>query len=441
MPSSLEAERALLGGILMDPSVMDALVKTIEARHFFGDVNRKIWEAIHALWVAGKPIDLLLLAAQLERRGQLERIGGNEPLMEIANAAVSAAGLTHYADILRSLSLRRDIILSAAAIQEDAFTHVGDAHELADRVGSKLMDLVRPESRRQAQPLKAGLKEAVSHLERISKSGWLGLPTGLTDLDNITGGMQAGDLIVLAARPSMGKTALALGVAVHAAKEGRKVRIVSLEMSLEQVAMRLLSMQGGVSLQQLSRSRLDAAGWKAVADADSELCGLPIMIDDGDASIQSVRHDARRAIADKSAGLDLLIVDYLGLLSTAERHDNREQTVASMSRALKLLAKELSIPVLLVCQLNRAVESRIDKRPHLSDLRESGAIEQDADMIWFIYRDEVYNPNTTDKGTAEIGVAKHRNGPIGIIKVQFDAASTNFKNLYRRQNSDADETY
>jgi replicative DNA helicase len=434
-PQEIQAEQAVLGGLMLAPEALDAVTDVLAEEDFYRHDHRLLFRAICDLARKGRPVDLVTMREWFDAGDLMERVGGLAYLSELTATTPSAANIGAYALIVREKALLRELIQAGTEI-----INVGHQpgnipiREVLDRAEERVFELSEHSSRggKDYVPLRDALRDAFAVLqERYEAQGDVtGLPTGFVDLDQITAGLQPTDLIILAARPSQGKTALALNIAEHAAVRAHKgVLVFSMEMSYSQLAFRLISSLGRVDAQRIRNGQLDEDDWQRVTKAIRTFQGAKLFIDDTPAlNPLELRGRARRLKRQHDIGL--VVVDYLQLMQVDGNIDNRATEIAEISRSLKALAKELQVPVLALSQLNRALESRTDKRPVMSDLRESGGIEQDADVIMFIYRDEVYNKDREDnKGLAEIILAKQRNGPTGVVTLRFNGANTRFDNL------------
>ncbi len=434
-PHSIEAEQAVLGGLLLDTNAWDQVADAINEQDFYRPDHRLIFEAIGALAGAGKPCDVVTVSEQLERTGKLEEVGGLAYLSSLARDTPTAANVRAYADIVRERSLLRQLIRAGTDIASAVFNNDGEtARELVDRAEQKVFEIAEQgfRGRQGVVAVRSLLPQIIDQIDEwhANPDKLRGLPTGFTDFDKITGGLRPGDLVIVAGRPSMGKTTLAVNMAEYAAvHQGTKasVAIFSMEMPSEQVITRMLSSLGGVPLGSLRSGRISDDDWVRITSATSQLSEAKIFVDETPALTPTeLRARARRV--KREHGLDLVLVDYLQLMTVPGTKENRATEIGEISRGLKVLAKELAVPVIALSQLNRAVEQREHKKPVMSDLRESGAIEQDADMILLIYREEVYDKNTTKKGIAEIELVKHRNGEIGTFLLTFQGQYTRFAN-------------
>jgi replicative DNA helicase len=393
----------------------------IRPEDFYREKHGWIYDTVLALHERREPIDFLTVCDELERREQLDQVGGTAFITALVNAVPTSIHAEHYARIVERTATRRRLIDAAGQIAALAYQEADDVDEVVDRAEQVLFGVSERRISRELVPIKQVLSEYYDRVEYLTRhrGEMIGIPTGFGDIDKLLGGLQRSDMIILAARPSVGKTSLALGFAHNAAKKhDRRVAFFSLEMSNEQVVQRLISAETGINAQRLRRGEIEPDEWGRFAKATSDLAESRFYIDDTPGvSALELRTKARRLHAE--VGVDLIVVDYLQLMRGDYRSENRVQEISSISRALKALARELNVPVLALSQLSRGVESRTDKRPILSDLRESGALEQDADVVMFIYRDEMYNENTERPNLADIIVAKHRNGPTGMVSLYF----------------------
>ncbi len=432
-PQSIEAEQSVLGGLLLDNQSWDRIADILTPDDFYRREHRLIFNAVSSLCEENSPADVVTVSEWLERSGELEHAGGLAYLGSLANNTPSAANIVAYAAIVRENSVMRELVRAAGEISTAAYTPEGrSATELLDYAEKRIFDISEKGHRRgEFQPLNTLLSKAVDRIDELfrSKSSITGVPTGFTDLDDMTSGLQRSDLVIIAGRPSMGKTSLAMNIAENAAV-GHKipVAVFSMEMPGTQLALRMMASLGRINAHRVRTGKLDDDDWPRLTSAVSLLNEAPIFIDDSPGlTPMELRARARRL--KREHGLGLIIIDYLQLMTSTERtEENRATEISNITRALKGLAKELDLPVIAMSQLNRSVESRTDKRPVMSDLRESGAIEQDADVIFFIYRDEVYNKESPVKGTADIIIGKQRNGPIGEVRLTFLGEYTRFEN-------------
>ena len=431
-PQSIEAEESILSTILLDNSTLLDVLEILSPEDFYRTAHQKIFSAVADLFAKAEPVDLVTLTNLLRDNDQLEEIGGAAYLARLVDSVPSAINIQHYARIVRDKSSLRRLIARANEITRQCYEGGGDLDEVIDFAEGAIFEISENKNRTAFHPLNKIIESNIDALEERQGNRALvtGVPTGFSRLDHMTSGLQGGDLIILAARPSMGKTALALNMARNAAIEGNvQVAVFSLEMSKEQLSMRMLCAEARVDSSRLRGGFLNPEDWNRITDAAGVLSEIPVFIDDSpDISATSIRTKSRRLKLDK--GLGLVIVDYLQLMKGRTSTERRDLEISEISRSLKLLAKELGVPVVALSQLNRKLEERSDKRPQLSDLRESGALEQDADVVAFIYRDEVYNKdeNNPNRGTAEIILAKQRNGPTGVVPLTFLNAYTRFEN-------------
>lgn len=433
-PHDLDAEASLLSAIFINNNTLLDLVEILSPDDFYKGAHKKIFQVIIELAAKQEPADLVTVANGLKEKDELENIGGAAYLAGISDAAPVAVNAIHYARIIRGKAGLRQLIDASSKIIEECLEDKGDFKDILDSAESSIFKLSEKKSSRSFQSLGELINLNIDKLEeQQGKEGGLsGLSTGYPRLNRITSGLQGSDLIILAARPSMGKTAFAMNIARNVALEERKpVAIFSLEMSNEQLSMRLLTSEARIDSNRLRTGFISQEDWQNATDAAGILNEMPIFIDDSpNITVMDIRAKARR-LYQKHGELGLIIIDYLQLMKVPFRADRRDLEIAEISRSLKALAKELNIPVMALSQLNRMLEQRADKRPMMSDLRESGALEQDADIIAFIYRDEVYNkePDNPKKGTAEIIVAKNRNGSIGTALMHFHGQYTRFEEL------------
>ncbi len=427
-PQNIEAEEAVLGGLLIDSDTIIRVSTVLKPGDFYREKNGWIFGAALALHERHEPIDFLTVCDELERKGQLDEVGGPAFLTGLINVVPTSIHIEHYATIVQRAAIRRRLIEAAGQIAALAYKEEDDVDEVVDRAEQVVFAVSSARLSRSVVPLRSAVSDYYDRVEYLNKhkGQMIGLPTRFARLDEILGGMQRSDMIVLAARPSMGKTSLALNIAHTAARKfGQRVLAFSLEMASEQVVERLTSAEAGIDSQRLRRGEIADDEWGRFITTTSNLSELAFFIDDTPAiSVLEMRTKARRLHAE--VGLDLIIVDYLQLMRGEGRHENRQQEVSAISRGIKALARELNIPILALSQLSRGVEARSDKRPILSDLRESGSIEQDADVVLFIYRDEVYNENTERRGIADILIAKHRHGPTGSVPLLFRGPTASF---------------
>nr|ABL97746.1 DnaB helicase [uncultured marine bacterium EB0_41B09] len=437
-PHSIEAEQSILGGLLIDNKAIDRIAGQVSASDFYRNDHRIIFTHISKLIDNNDPADIVTVAESLEQNAELTKVGGVAYLGLVAENTPTASNITGYAKIVRERSIMRNLVEVGSDIVESAFSPQGkDAQQLLDESESKIFQIADAGTSEKLGfiDIKELLPKAAQRIDDLYQlddpNGVTGVPSGYSDLDQKTAGLQPGDLIIIAGRPSMGKTSLALNIAEHVGMEaGLPVAIFSMEMGAAQLTMRLLGSVGKLDQHKMRIGQLEDEDWPKLTNALGVLNEAPIFIDEGSAlNSYEVRARARR-LHRQQGKLGLIVIDYIQLMSSANEQstENRATEVSEISRSLKALAKELNVPVVALSQLNRSVESRPDKRPMMSDLRESGAIEQDADVIMFIYRDEVYNPETAEKGVAEILLSKQRNGPTGTVKLTFLGQYTRFEN-------------
>ncbi len=436
-PHSTEAEQALLGGLLIDNSAWDRIAGVVHEHDFYREDHRRIYAAIHSQIEASRPADVLTVSEALRQQGLLEAMGGMAYLATLANSTPSSANIKRYGDIVRERSVMRSLAQIGTEIADSAYSPAGrDARVLLDEAEAKIFKIAEEGSKsdqgfQQLNPILTQVLERIDMLySRDNKDDVTGIPTGFSDLDKDTSGLQPGDLVIVAGRPSMGKTAFALNIAEHVGLEkGLPVAVFSMEMGSTQLAMRLIGSVGRLDQHRMRTGKLENEDWQRLTHAVGRLSEAPIFIDES-AALNSLDLRARaRRLHRQCGSLGLIVVDYLQLMSANGQGENRATEISEISRSLKALAKELSVPVVALSQLNRSLEQRPNRRPVMSDLRESGAIEQDADLILFIYRDEVYHPDSPDKGTAEIIIGKQRNGPIGTVRLTFLGQHTRFQNF------------
>ncbi|MDD5144720.1 MAG: replicative DNA helicase [Candidatus Pacebacteria bacterium] len=434
-PQSIEAEKSLLGCIMLDKNSLIKVVDFIAPEDFYRNTHKEIYFACRELFERNDPIDLLSVANRLKDKEKLEEVGGNSYLTELINCVPTATNIFNYAKIVQKKRILRDLINAGTEVAALGYDEAEDPEVLMDSAEKKIFSIAQKGLSQVFLPIKSTLGEAFERIDRLSKNtgGLRGVPSGFTQLDNMLSGFQPSDLIILAARPSIGKSALAMNIASHIAiNEKKPVGIFSLEMSKDQLVDRLIADQSGIDMWKIRTGKLSAEGdendFSRIQHALGILSEAPIYIDDsGSSNILQMRALARRLQADK--GLGLIIVDYLQLMEPRNTLASIVQQMTEISRSLKALAKEINVPVLALSQLSRAVEQRTPQIPRLSDLRETGAIEQDADVVLFIYREDRYRPDTPRKGIADIIVAKHRNGPVGKIELYFDETRVCFRNL------------
>ncbi len=440
-PQSIEAEESVIGGVLLDNAAMDRVLESIGPDDFYRESHRKIMRAMIELNQRGEPVDLVTLSETLKARGELQDIGGAMYLAELAEKVPTAANVAYYARILREKAILRSLIQTTTEIATRAYEPNAQIDRFLDEAEHKIFAI----SERKVQPtffrIRDIMVDSLKAIEQMYERRELvtGVPTGFIDLDRMTAGLQPAELIVIAGRPSMGKTAFALNIAQYAAVNARVgVAVFSLEMSKEQLVLRLLCSEARVDQSKVRTGHAAERDFPKIAMAASRLSDAPIYIDDTAAlSVLELRAKARRLKRDRDSKLGLIIIDYLQLMRAHERTDSREQEISGISRSLKALAKELNVPVVALAQLNRQVETRADKHPVMADLRESGAIEQDADVIAFLYRPVVYDKSAEERA-AEVIIAKQRNGPVGHVDLTFMSEYTRFENRTQEEVSFAE---
>lgn len=439
-PHSLEAEQSVLGGLMLDDQAWFDLIEVVAATDFYRTPHQIIFDAMNELASDDAPLDAVTVSERLSSKGLLEKAGGISYLAELAESTPGASNVLAYGKIVRERSVLRQLIGAANQIADSAFTPDGRDTDTLLELAEQSVFQIAENRLKDSGPEKVAplLIKAVEKVEFLhgSKGALTGLPSGFTDLDRMTTGWQGSDLVIVAARPSMGKTAFAVNMVEHAVMTGGSVLVFSMEMPSEQIVMRMLSSLGRIDQTRLRTGDLKDEDWDRFASAVSQLKDKKLYIDDTAALTPGEVRSRARRVARETGGLDMVMVDYLQLMRTAKESENRATEISEISRSLKALAKEMKCPVVALSQLNRQLESRPDKRPMNSDLRESGAIEQDADVILFIYRDEVYNENTEDLGIAEIIIGKQRNGPIGKVRLKFTGNLTKFEDLAHEMYND-----
>ena len=430
-PQNLEAEEAVLGGILLDPDAMARVADILQPDAFYGTAHREIFRTALALYGQNKPTDLTSMTAWLADAGQLDKVGGVKRLAQLLERVIGTAAIDQYAQLVMDKYLRRQLIKVGSDVMALGFDQRRPLSRLLDEAEQKVFSVSKERPQGGLVATVEILTSTFNEIEsRSIGDSVAGIPVNFYDLDAITQGLQRSDLIIVAGRPAMGKTSIVLSMAKNVASlHDLPVCMFSLEMSKEQLTYRLLSMETGLESGRLRTGRLTQEEWPLLGQGISSLSQLPIFIDDKpDSGVMEMRSLCRQLMAQQRRELGMVVVDYLQLME-GSNSDNRAQDLSVITRGLKQLARELQVPVVALSQLNRGVESRTNKRPMLSDLRESGSIEQDADLVLMIYRDEYYNPETPDKGLAEVIVTKHRNGPVGTVKLLFESQYTRFRNL------------
>lgn len=434
LPHNLEAEKCVLGAILIDNHAFNQAAEVIDAADFFRDAHRRIFEKIVSLTDRSQPVDLVTLTDELTRSGEIDEVGGPAYISQLTDGVPRSANVEYYSRIVKEKSTLRSLITSANEVLTRAYDAEADADTQLDEAERSIFQIAEGRMRQGFVPLATLVDSSYHTLEKLSEQRGLvtGVPSGFTELDEMTSGFQAGDLVIVAARPSMGKTSFVMNVALNAALEGKSVGVFSLEMAKEQLFLRILTSEARVDAHRFRGGFLGEQDYDRIAGALSKLHDVKVFIDDTPSlGVLEMRAKSRRLKLEH--GLDMLIVDYLQLMQGRGRFENRQQEMSSISRSMKILAKELNVPILALSQLSRASESRTDHRPQLSDLRESGALEQDADVVLFIYREEMYGaPEERDpnkEGMAKIIIGKQRNGPTGDAELAFLKQYTRFENL------------
>ncbi len=433
-PQNLEAEMAVLGSMLIDEEAVPIGMEMLSSAAFYRDAHRKIFEAVTRLFSTQKAVDLVTLTEELKGANRLEEVGGASYLTTLTTVVPTAANIQHYAKIVKEKAMLRSLIATATQIVGECFENQDQVDELLDKAEQLLFEITTKPTDSRAVFLKEMLTDSIETIERLYQRKELvtGIPTGLHDLDVQTAGLQPSDLIIVAGRPSMGKSALAACIAEHVGVVERlPVVIFSLEMSKEQLVHRMLCAHARVDVHKARTGFLSQSDWPRLTTAAGKLSEAPILIDDSPAiSALELRAKARRLKSQHQVGL--IIVDYLQMMRGSYRAENRQQEISDISKSLKALAKEIRVPVIAISQLSRAPEQREDRRPQLADLRESGAIEQDADVVILLFREEVYHPSEENRGKAELIIAKQRNGPVGSVHTTFLKEFTRFENLSHR---------
>lgn len=432
-PQNIDAEKSVLGAMLIDNDVIPVVLESLRSEDFYIRDHIEIFEAISDLFNEGKPIDVITVSEQLHSRGTMDRVGGLAFLTTLADFVATSANTKHYIDIVKEKSILRRLIKASGEIAQSAFEPSAEVSDVLTQAEDKIFNIVQNRSTKSFSLLKDVLNDVFTNLEELykRKDSITGVPSGFIDLDDMLSGFQKSDLVLVAARPGMGKTSFMLNIAQYAAKvHNVPVAFFNLEMSKEQLVGRLLSSEALVDSRKLRTGRLEDDDWGRLADALSNLANAPIYIDDTtDITVTDIRSKCKKLQMEK--GIGLVMIDYLQLMRGSSRTENRQQEISEISRSLKVLAKELKVPVITGSQLSRAPQQRQDHRPILSDLRESGAIEQDADIVMFLYRDDYYHEDSEEKNIAEVIVAKHRNGSTGTIKLLWNPEFTLFRNLAR----------
>ena len=438
-PQNLEAEQSVLGAVLLSDTALPALIidERLQPEDFYREAHGLIFQAMLDLHTVGEPVDALTLVEHLKQAGLLENVGGRAAVDLLAGSVPAVGNVRQYARIVRENAMLRRLLRASYEIQARVHSHEAPPRELVDLAERSILEVAHDDRRKDFRAIHDLLSAELDKLEQLSAHGTsiTGTPSGFEDLDRITGGFQPGNLIILAARPGMGKSALMANFAEHAALTGKEaVALFSLEMSEGELAQRFIASQASIKGDDLRKGKVPQTRWAKILAASNRLAESALYVDDSsDLSVLDVRAKTRRLAQQQADGLGLVLIDYLQLMRATGQTDNRAEQVGQISRGLKTLARELEVPVIALSQLNRGVEQRADKRPMLSDLRESGAIEQDADLVMFIYRDEYYNPDTESQGVAEIIIAKHRNGPTGKLELTFLQRYPKFADIARQE--------
>lgn len=432
-PQNLEAEESVLGAMLLSPTAVGTVSEIVSATDFYRESHAKIYRAALGLWSKGEPVDAITITDELDERGELEAVGGQSRIAELAALVPSTSNVEHYARIVKEMSTLRGLVRAGQEISRLGQERPGEVTDLVDRAEQIVFELGQQRVTSDFAHIEALLKESFERITQLYEAGAeiTGVPSGYRELDLLTSGFQPGNLVILAARPSMGKSALGLCVAANlGVRHSVPVALFTLEMSKSEVTQRMMCSEAKVESQRLRSGRLAPDDWPRLTAACDRLMKAPIYVDDtGSTTIMELRSKARR-LKSREPSLGLIIVDYLQLMTSGASAENRVQEVSQISRALKVLARELDVPILAMSQLSRAVEQRHDKRPLLSDLRESGSLEQDSDLVFFVYRDEYYlGEESEQQGIAEVILAKHRNGPTGTVKLSFLRRYAKFADL------------
>ncbi|MCI6764212.1 replicative DNA helicase [bacterium] len=440
LPQNLEAEMAVLGCSFLTNYALDKVCEELDSDMFISEPNRRIFDAIKSLHQSKIPLDSATVKNEIEKKGSINLIGGIEYLSEVIDSVITAANVDYYIDIVREKALRRKLIDVTNAITSSAYDEEENTNDLIDDAERKIFSVTKARKAGEFKTIGEVMRSTQQELERLAKNQneITGIPSGFYDLDKLTSGFHPNELIILAARPAMGKTAFGLNLAVNAAqKTDKAVAIFNMEMSAEQLALRMIAAAGGIEQNKLKTGRLEHNDWKKVNEAMSELGDTNLYIEDSSGmTISEIRAKCRR-LATQEKGLGLVVIDYLQLITGSAKYEgNRQQEVSEISRSLKTMAMELKIPVIALAQLSRSVELRENKRPIMSDLRESGSIEQDADIVAFLYRDDYYNKPAGDSSNVsitELIIGKHRNGGTGTIELLFERDMSNFRNYIKKE--------
>lgn len=439
MPQNLEAEMAVLGSAFLTTYALEKVCEELLPEMFFNAANKRIFEAIYELHQNKIPLDSTTVKNEIEKKSNISSIGGIEYLSEVIDSVITAANVDHYIDIVREKALRRKLIEVTNEINVSAYNEEYDTNEMIDDAEKKIFTVTKARKAGEIKTIGEVMRTTQEHLERLAKNQAeiTGIATGFYDFDKLTSGLHENELIIIAARPAMGKTAFGLNIAINSAINSKKpVAIFNMEMSAEQLALRMIASVGGIDMNKLKTGKLEHNDWKKVNEAMSQLGETDIYLEDSSGiTVSEIRAKCRR-LATSDKGLGLVIIDYLQLINGSARYaGNRQQEVAEISRSLKTMAMELKIPVIALAQLSRSVELRENKRPIMSDLRESGSIEQDADIVAFLYRDDYYNKpkEKTNVSLTELIIGKHRNGSTGTIELVFEGNMSNFRNFAKKE--------
>ena len=431
LPQSIEAEQSVIGAMIIDKSAIAQVFEKLNEDDFYRDGHKVIYKAIREMYAKDMAVDLVTILEYLKTTDMLDKAGGVTYISELSSSVPTTANLSSYIKIVEEKSTLRKLIKASTSIIEESYNSGGDVEKVIDLAQKKVFDIAEKKDSKEYEALSDVLERGFLEIERLfnNRGAKTGVGSGIKDLDAKTSGFQKGDMVLIAARPSMGKTTFSLNIAENAAlKEGKSVVIFSLEMSKEQLAYKLLCSQANVDMLKLRTGNLEDDDWERIARATGPLANAKIYIDDtAGISVMDMRSKCRKIKMEH--GIDMILIDYLQLMSGSAGSDNRQQEVSEISRSIKALAKEMECPVIALSQLSRAPEQRADHRPMLSDLRESGSIEQDADVVMFLYRDEYYNKETEEKGIGECIIAKQRNGPVGTVKMAWIGAHSKFADL------------
>ncbi|MBQ7480113.1 MAG: replicative DNA helicase [Selenomonadaceae bacterium] len=435
-PQNIEAEQAVLGAVLIKKEALTEVQEILKPEDFYREAHRIVYSAMEDLFINNEAVDLVTLTEQLRKKDQLDKVGGLAFVTALANSVPTAANVIYHAKIVREKAELRSLIDAATEIAGKAYEDADEVETIMDEAEKKILSIAASRTVSDFEPIKSILMNSIDRISTLyeSKGGLTGLSTGFKDLDALTSGLQASDLVLVAARPSMGKTAFTLNIAAHAAMRGHSVAFFSLEMSKEQLVQRMLCSEGAIDSQRLRTGQLEGEEWGKLIGTADKLSKAKIYIDDTPGiTVMELRSKSRRLKAEH--GLELIVIDYLQLMQgrSARNSDSRQQEISEISRSLKALARELNVPVVALSQLSRSVESRQVKKPMLSDLRESGSLEQDADIVMFLYREDYYDQDTENKNITEVIIAKHRNGPVDTVSLFFQKEFTKFRDLSRMQ--------